>query len=536
MKRIFLLTLALSLTACTPNTSDRAASAETAILRVGNGAEPQGLDPHLITGVPESRILRSLFQGLVRLDPDTLEPLPAAALAWEVSDDMREYRFHLDPEARWSNGDPVTAKDFADSFQRILTPALAAPYASQLFVLRNARAWHEGKISDFKEVGVRVEDRYTLLLSLENPVPYFLSLLVNPPWFPLHRPSIEEAGEWSNRASSWTRPGNLISNGAYCLKEWRLNDYIRVIRNPRYSHSSRYHLNEIFFFPITGNYTEERAFLDGLLDVTSIVPAQRIRSYVEGDEPGVLKTDPDLGVYYLLLNTDVPPLDNVLVRQALSLSIDRMAISRDIRQRGEPPALHFTPPGISGYNPPALLETNRKKAASLLREAGYGEDRPLPTIQFLFNTSETHRPIAEALQSMWKETLAIDIELVNKEWNTYLTERRTKNFQIARAGWLGDYLDPDTFLGLWTSESTNNFTGWSDPEYDHLILEAKRLPDGPARRKNFAQAEKILLEEAIVIPIFFYNRAYLLAPSVHNWPTNILGYTDYSGIRIESKN
>ena len=521
--------LILAGTGCRPVAHEE--SPDRQILRQGNGSELQSLDPHIVTGVPESRVLRALFEGLVALDPETLEPVPAAARSWEVSPDGKTYRFHLDPDGRWSNGDPVRAKDFAESFERMLTPALGGGYASQLFVIRGARGFHAGEV-DFGAVGVRAVEPLTLEIVLEHPVPYFLSLLVNPPWFPLHRESVEAEGSWLSRDSQWTRPGNMVSNGPYRLAEWRLNDFLRVSRNPHHRAPERFPLDEILFFPIPNIYTEERAFLDGLLDVTAIVSPQRIRHYLEGRDPGLLQVEPDLGVYYLLLNTRVPPLDDVRVRRALSLALERGSISRDIRKRGEPPARHFTPPGIAAYRPPDVLAEDPEAAAELLAEAGFGPGDPFPVLPFLFNTSETHRPIAEAIQSLWKRRLGIEIELVNKEWKSSLAARSRRDFAIARAGWLGDYLDPETFLGLWTSESTNNFSGWSHPEYDRLMEEAARLPAGPERHRVLEAAERILLEEVPVIPVFFYNRAYLLSNRVKGWPTNILGYNNYAGVSI----
>lgn len=507
--------------------------ASTGILRLGNGAEPQGLDPHLITGFPEFRILRSLYQGLIRLDPKTLEPLPAAASSWEIEKEGTLYRFHLDPEGRWSNGDPVTADDFVASFQRILTPALGAVYAYQLFVVENAREWHAGEIEDFGKVGFRVVDEHTLEIRLRAPVPYFLSLLVNPAWYPLHRDSIETYDNWISRAGNWTRPGRKVSNGPFLLERWKLNAYIQVVSNPHFNGSDRYHIDEIFFFPITNAYTEERSFLDGLLDVTTTVPTQRIHYYLEGGRTDLLRVDPDLGVYYLLINTDVEPLNDPRVREALSLTIDRVGISRDIRRRGEPPARSFTPPGTGGYTAEPMLFEDADRARELLAEAGFPEGRGFPRIEFLFNTSETHRPIAEAIQEKWRRELGIRIDLVNKEWNSYLTDRSNRDFQIARAGWLGDYLDPDTFLGLWTSTTTNNFSGWSHPDFDRYLERANLLPDGEERWELLAKAEEILMREVAVLPIFFYNRAYLKQPTVMGWPRNILGYTDYSGIKLQ---
>jgi len=505
---------------------------EPPILRRGNGTEVQSLDPHLVSGVPAMRVLRALYEGLVTLDPESLEPRPAVAESWEISPDGRRYTFRLDPEARWSNGDPVTAEDFRESFLRILHPSLAAPYASQLFVLEGAEAYYREETTDPAEVGVRAPGRHTLVLTLESPTPYFLSLLVNAAWYPVHRPSVEATGAWLSRQGDWTRPGRLVSNGAFHLAEWKLNEYLRVVRNPHYRAPQRYHLAEIFFFPIENVFTEERAFADGLLDVTSLVSTPRIRDYLEGEGRQALRVEPDLGVYYLLLNTRVPPLDDPRVRRALSLALDRRAVTRDIRRRGEPPARHFTPEGIGGYRPPDRVQEDAEEARALLREAGYGPDRPFPRLTYLFNTSETHRPIAETIQALWKERLGIEIELVNKEWKSYLADRRRRDFAIARAGWLGDYLDPDTFLGLWTSGSTHNFSGWSSAAYDEAMARAARLPAGAERNSWLARAEEELLSALPVIPVFFYNRAYLVRPTVRHWPENLLGYTDYSGIRI----
>lgn len=502
------------------------------ILRRGNGSELLSLDPHIVTGMPEARVLRALFEGLVALDPVTLNPIPAAAESWERLNEGRLYRFHLDPEGRWSNGDPVTASDFSDSLRRMLTGSLGGPYASQLFIIRNARSYHSGTLEEPASLGVRAVDRLTLEIELENPVPFFLSLLVNPPWFPVHRPSVESTGEWLSRNSEWIRPGKLVTNGPYQLEEWRLNDFLRITRNPHYRNPGAFPLDEIFFFPISNLYAEERSFLDDLIDITSIVSPQRIRYYLESDDPSVLQVEPDLGVYYLVLNTKIPPLDDPRVRRALGFALHRSSISRDIRKRGEPAAAHFTPPGIGGYQPPPIFREDPEEAAKLLREAGFGPDNPMPELSYLFNTSETHRPIAEAIQAIWQERLGLQIQLVNKEWKSYLSDRQNRKFTIARAGWLGDYLDPDTFLGLWTSESTNNFSGWSHPEYDRLISEASSLPSGSERNQLLAEAETILLEEAPILPIFFYNRAYLKSPRVENWPSNILGYTNYSGISI----
>lgn len=509
-------------------------SAEERILRIGNHTEPAELDPHLIRGLPEFRIVWALSEGLVALHPSTLETIPAAARRWEVSDDGLTYRFHLQPDGRWSNGDPVEAEDFVFAFRRVLRPEVASPYASLLFVLRNAQRFHEGIIRDFEAVGVRARSPLVLELELEHPVPYFLRILNLPVWHPVHPPTIRAFDPGGGKATGWSRPFHHVGNGPFQLESWRLNQRIDLRRNRHYWNADRVRLDGLAFFPISNAYTEERAFRAGLIDVTGGIPPEKVEQLIETGDP-YLQIAPDFGVYYFGFNTQEPPLDDPRVRKALSLVVDRAVVTDNIRRRGESIAHHFTPPGIEGYHPPSVVRRDHERARKLLADAGFPGGSGFPRLRLLFNTSETHRPISEALQAMWVRELGIHIVLENTEWRTYLERRSRGDFQIIRAGWIGDYLDPTTFLDLWRSDSTHNHYGWSNRDYDRLLDEAAAVGDPERRMQKLAEAERLFLEDDVVIPIFFYNRAFLKSPAVRNWPMSLLTYPHYQEIDLQRR-
>jgi oligopeptide transport system substrate-binding protein len=515
--------LALLLSACGGRTTpvDRA-NAEK-ILLIGNGAEPKDLDPQITTGAGEAVIHQALFEGLVTLDPATLDPIPGVAEAWTLSEDGRTYTFHLRPDARWSNGDPVTADDFAFAYQRMLSPRLGAEYAYNLYYLKNARAYHRGDTDDFSTVGVSAPDPHTLVLELDNPTPFFLTLLNHPSWFPVHAPTVLAHGAIDQIGNRWTRAGSHVGNGPFRLKRWNVNEVVEVERNPYYWDAETVRLNGIRFYPIVDQNTEERAFRAGQLHMTYTLPLSKLPAYERSGSP-MLRLDPDLGTYYFLFNTTRGALADPKVRRALSLAIDREAISHGIRQRGEEAATHFTPPDIHGYTPPSLHHYDPEKARRLLAEAGYPGGQGFPVFELLYNTSEAHRPIAEAVQAMWRKELGIDLRLRNQEWRVFLDSRSRSEFDILRGGWLGDYYDPNTFLDLFTSDSTNNNSGWTHPDYDRLIAEAARTSDEEKRQALFFEAETLLLEDAVIAPVFFYNRAYLMRPEVEGWPPNALNH------------
>ncbi|CAN5510768.1 ABC transporter substrate-binding protein [soil metagenome] len=502
------------------------------ILHRGNGQEVQDLDPHLANSIGEFNILSALLEGLVGEDPQDLHPVPGVAEKWDVSEDGRTYTFHLRQDAKWSNGDPVTAHDFVQSYRRILSPALAADNAYMLYAVENAEAFHKSRLSDFAQVGFRAPDDHTLIIQLTSPTPYFLSLLSGYSWFPVHIPTVEKYGPAFERGSRWTRPGRFVGNGPFTLEAWRLNVDVRVKKNPLYWDAQTVTLNGIVFHTIDSLNVEERAFRAGQIHLTDAIPINRIDRY-RREQPDLLRIDPYLGTYFYRVNITRPPLTNPLVRRALAMAIDRQSIVENVTRGAQLPANAFTPPNTGGYTPTASLAYNIDEAHRMLAEAGFPEGRGLPPVEILFDTSENHRTIAEAIQQMWRRNLNVNATLVNQEQKVYFNSRRQMEYQVIRSSWIGDYNDPNSFLNLWVSGAGNNMTGWSNPDYDRLIAAAGATADQAARFAAFQQAEGILLREAPVIPIYFYTHCFLLRPNVKGWYPTILDHHPYKHVRLE---
>lgn len=538
MKRNWMMMLAIGLFAVTagqaPGRTRVAEGNRLGILHLGNGTEPESLDPHLTTGVPEFNIISALLEGLIREDMETLEPRPGVAERWEISEDGLVYTFHFRENAHWSNGDPVTAGDFVFSFRRMLSPVLGAEYAYMLHVIRNAVAYHAGRLEDPAELGVRAVDDRTLVITLEKPAPHFLRMLNHHSFYPVHPPTVERHGGKTNRNNRWARPENYVSNGPFTLAEWAINQHIRVDKSPTYWNAEQVRLNSIFFYPIEDQQTEERMFRTGLLHKTDGVPLARVERYRRENNPAFV-SHPYLATYYFLINTQRPPFDDVRVRQALSISLNRSLITERVLRAGEQPALWFTPPGTGGFTPSRRLEEDIPRARALLAEAGFPNGEGFPRFQLLYNTRESHRLIAQVVQQMWRENLNIEVELVNQEWQVYMVSRREMRFDIARAGWAGDYADPHNFLDLHLSTSGNNHTGWSSEAYDALIHRAAGLQDTAARFALYDEAESILLDEMPLIPLYWYTRTYLLHPSVRGLVPNLLARRDYTLIWLEAE-
>lgn len=509
----------------------RPAMAAAPVLSLGNGAEPKSLDPHLVTGVAEHNILAALLEGLVAEDPRTLAPVPGVAERWEISSDGCTYTFHLRAEGRWSNGDPVLASDFVFSFRRMLAPALAAEYAYMLYPLKNAKAYNTGALTDPAQIGATATTERTLVLQLEHPTPYFLQLLSHTSWLPVHPATIEEHGRVDQRNTPWTKPGNWVGNGPFTLDRWEINRDLVVRRNPHYWDAGAVQLDRIEFLPIDSADTEERAFREGKLHVTSTVPLHRIE-YYRREHPDWLRFDPYLGTYFYRFNTRVKPLDDARVRCALAMSIEREQLTRFILKGGQTPAFHFTPPNTGGYTSPATFAASLGEARRLLEEAGFPQGKGFPPLELLYNTSEQHRVIAEAVQQMWKTGLGVDVQLVNQEWKVYLDTVRRGDYQIARGSWIGDYNDPNTFLDMWVTDGGNNRTGWADADYDRLIQQAAQEPDPAARLTRFGEAESILLREMPIAPIYFYVRSMLIQPTVQGWYPTLLDHHPYKHVRL----
>ena len=532
VQTLVILGLMFVLASCGDYQSNVEAGNLNGTLHWGNGTEPQSLDPHIATGVPEHHIISALMEGLIHKDGETLEPRPGVAESWDISDDGRIYTFYLRKDARWSNGDPHNAHDYIWSWWRALQPALGNLYAYMYFPIQNAKAYYEGEISDFDQVGVKALDAFTLQVTLTNPIPYFLQLLDHYSTYPVHRATVEKFGKADQRGTRWTYEGNIVGNGAFQLKEWKINRRITVERNPYYWNADNVGLNQVVFYPTENVTTEERMFRAGQLHYSGI-PSDKIESYKEANDPS-LRIQPYLGIYFYRLNVDQPHLQDKRVRRALGMTINRDQLVSQITKGGQIPAYAITPPGTMGYYPESDLKFDPEQAKKLLAEAGYPNGQGFPTTEILYNTSEGHRKIAVALQQMWKKHLNIDVTLLNQEWKVYLDTVSNRHYEIARAGWIGDYVDPNNFLDMFLCNGGNNRTNWCNKTYDQLIL--KQAPEAKTHNERleiFKQAEKILLQEMPVIPIYIYTSNNLVHPSVKNFGRNILNQANYREMFLE---
>ena len=496
---------------------------EKQIFHFGNGSEPQGIDPHIVTGVPEHHILISLCEGLTIPNPFDDENLPGAAESWTVSDDGKIYVFKLRKNGRWSNGDPVTADDFVWSWQRILTASLGSQYPDMLYYLEGAQEYHTGETDDFTTVGVKALDSHTLEVKLKAPTPFFTGLLSHYSTWPVHKETVLKYGTIDDRNGEWTRPGNFVCNGAFNLKSWELNNKIVVEQNPMYWDASTVQLNEIHYYPVSNVMTEDRMFRAGQLHVTSTLPSQKCPVYIEEGNPD-LRIDPYMGTYFYRLNTTNPYLNDVKVRKALAYSIDRKLIVEKVTKCGQIPAYSFTPPGSNGYEPTTSIPFDPELARELLAEAGYDSENQFPKLEILFNTNEDHRKVALAIQQMWQQNLGIEVELVNQDWKVYLSREMVGDFQVSRAGWIGDYEDPNTFLDLMRPNRGNNKTGWENQAYDALVAKANSTNDQDLRYQLLDEAEQILIENMPIIPLYTYVRSYQLSSDVKGYNPHILDH------------
>ena len=503
------------------------------VLLINEGTEPRSLDPQMAQGTPEYYIIIGLIEGLVSCHPtDQSKEVPGMADRWEHNDDFSIWTFHIGENRKWSNGDPVTAQDFVFSYKRILTPAFGAQSVDHLFVMKGAKDYFKEKITDFDQVGVRALDDHTLRIELVGPTPYLLSLLQHGAWFPVNPKTILKFGTISDRDAKWTLPENYVGNGPFKLKSWRPHDVIGMVRNPLYWDAATVKLNGINFYLIENQSTEDRAFQAGQLHKTYGLQLDKV-PYYRLKRPEYLRIDPYEGIYFYRLNVERKPLDNPKVQMALNLAIDREAIVKNITRQNEQPATGFTPPGIGDYQALKVMIYDPNKARQLLAEAGYPGGKGFPKFNILINTSEAHRAIAEAIQRMWKEELNINVGIENQEWRVWLDTQNNMNYDIARFGWSGSFMDPVTFLGIWTTGNGNNNTHWSDSKYDELIHQAARTGDAKVRLNLLRQAEELFLSKPPVVLIYWYTQGYLMQPSVKNWNPLVLGNRNYKFIDLE---
>ena len=477
--------------------------------------EPASLDPVKAVGLPEIQVIRDLFEGLVNQD-EKGKLIPGVATRWQ-SNDNRVWTFTLRDNARWSDGTPVTAEDFVYSWQRLVDPKNTSPFAwfAALAGISNAQAIIDGKQTPDK-LGVKAVNKNTLTVQLNKPVPYFPNLAANFALYPVPKTAIEKSG------NDWTKPGNLVGNGAYVLQDRVVNEKLVVVPNTHYWDNARTVLQKVTFMPINQESAATKRYLAGDIDITESFPKNLYQKLLK-DIPGQVYTPAQLGTYYYAFNTQKGPTADARVRLALSMTIDRRLMAEKVLGTGEKPAWRFTPDVTAGFTPqPSRMEEMSQQelnaeAKTLLKAAGYGPGRPLK-LTLLYNTSENHQKIAIAVASMWKKNLGVDVKLQNQEWKTYIDSRNTGNFDVIRASWVGDYNEPSTFLSLLTSTHSGNIARFSDPAYDKVIEQASIETTDAARNKDYNEAENIIASKAPIAPIYQYTNGRLIKPWLKGYP------------------
>ena len=481
----------------------------------GNGTEVATIDPHKSQGVPESHVIRDLLEGLVNQDGDG-NTIPGVAESWETTDN-KTFTFHLRKDAKWSNGDPVTANDFVYSFQRAVDPLTASPYAwyMEYTKMANAKDIVAGK-KDKSELGVKALDDYTLEVTLDTAVPYFVMMMGHTTVKPVHKATVEKFGD------QWTKPENFVGNGAFVPNQWVVNERLELVRNENYWDNEHTVLNKVTFLPIENQVAEMNRFLSGELDFTYEVPNEHFRR-LQKEYPEDVNIKGNLCTYYYQFNAQKAPFDDVRVRKAMSYAMDRDIVTKAILGQGQKPAYFLTPEITAGFDPvtPEYGQLSQKEriaeAKRLLEEAGYTKSNPLE-FNLLYNTSENHKKLAVAIASMWKKELGINAKLENQEWKSYLDSKDTGNFDVARAGWCGDYNEASSFLTLMVSQNTTAGQHYKSADYDKIIDKALSSTSEEERTKLYIEAEKLLAKDMPIAPVYQYVTTRLVSPQLGGYP------------------
>ncbi|AVJ17935.1 oligopeptide ABC transporter substrate-binding protein OppA [Serratia rhizosphaerae] len=477
-----------------------------------NGSEVQSLDPHKIEGVPENNVTRDLMEGLANNTPDGgIEP--GVAESWD-NKDYKVWTFHLRKDAKWSNGKPVTAQDFVYSWQRLVDPNTASPYASYLQYahVENVDDIIAGK-KDKSTLGVKALDDHTFQVTLTEPVPYLVEMTPHYAMKPVYKEAVEKFGE------KWTLPQNYVSNGAYKLKNWVVNERIVLERNPEYWNDAKTIINKVTFLPISSEVTDVNRYRTGEIDMTYNNMPIELFQKLKKERPKEVHVDPYLCTYYYEINNQKAPFTDARVREALKLGLDRDIIVHKVKNQGDLPAYSFTPPYTDGakLTPPAWFgwtqDKRNEEAKKLLAEAGYGPDKPL-TFSLLYNTSDLHKKLAIAAASIWKKNLGVNVKLVNQEWKTFLDTRHQGNYDVARAGWCADYNEPSTFLNMMLSDSSSNTPHYKSEAFDKLMANVLTAKSKDERAALYQKAEVQLDKDSAIVPVYYYVNARLVKPYV----------------------
>ena len=492
------------------------------ILKKGNEAEPQSLDPQKTTGLPESRILSDITEGLLTKAANGIN-IPGAAEKWEVSKDGKTYTFFLREAAKWSNGDPVTADDFVYSWRRMVDPKTASPWDLMIDPILNGKDIAKGK-KKIEELGVKAEGKHKLIVTLNAPTPYFLSLVSHSSMLPLHKKTVETYGD------KWTKPENIVSNGPFLLAEWAPQQHIKLKKNPQYWDAAGVKLDGVIFYPIDDLQAELKRFKAGDLHITTSVPADQIEK-LKIEFPNNYRVNPAYSSYYYSFNTTKSPFDNAKLREALNLAIDREKIVKQITKGDEIPAYGMVPPAPGDYIPQEIQcrlsdkdglvpcssltqEQRETLAKKIFTESGYKPEPDKP-IRIVFDTNENHKKVAIAIAGMWKAVLGVETELNNKEWKVYLASREKRDYEIYKRFWKADYNDPNTFLSLLRSDSgQNNTPGYFSAAYDDFMIKSAIAKNAKERIDYLIRAEKKMLSDFPIAPIYYGVEKNLVSDKV----------------------
>jgi oligopeptide transport system substrate-binding protein len=524
-----ILALCLPLVSCQKESQVDQATRE-GILLLGNAADPKSLDLQVVSGVIESNVMRALSEGLVQFHPtEDLGAPPGAALSVTPDETYTVWTVRLRPDAKWSDGIPVTSEDFRFSYERMLTPDFGAKYAEMLYFMKGAEEFNKRETTDFSSVGFEVTDPHGFVLTLRGPTPFFPEILKHYTWYPVPKHQVLKFGEMTMKGNPWSRAENLVGNGPFRIKSYRRNHHIEVERNPHYWDAENVHLNGIRFLPITNSFTEARMFRNGQLHVTNTATPEVV-DLMKKEDPASLRQEPYLGTVLYRYNNNRKPLDDVRVRQALSMAIDRKAISDSVF-RGFEPAYGMTPP-MGDYDPPNGVSLDPEKARKLLAEAGFPGGKGFPRLKILISSRETNVALATAIQAMWREHLGVEVEIENKEWTAYMVAMQEMDYDIMGGGWIGDYIDPLTFLEMWSAGNGNNRTGWESEPFGAKLKESFQANDPAGRHRLLREAEEILLADAPMTPIAWWGKNYLIHPSVEGWEPLLLDCHPFTHIRL----
>jgi oligopeptide transport system substrate-binding protein len=527
-RRELLLTaplVAIGLGACGNNDAQKKA----AVLLRGNGPDPDSLDPHRARSTEAMMVLRDLFECLTRLDR-AAAPAPGSAESWTMSEDGLVYTFRLRPELRWSNGDAVVAEDFVAGLRRLVDPVTASQYAQVVDIIVNAPQIIGGS-KPVDSLGVNAPDERTVVITLNAPAPYLPGLMAHPSCAPLHRASLARLGD------RFARAGSQVSNGPFVLKEWLQGSYIRIERNTHYWDAAANRIDAVKYLQIADENAELRAYRAGELHCTYVVPRGQF-DWIKENLSAELHVSPQLSVYYYGFNLDRARF-TPKIRQALSMAIDRERLARSVLRVGEVPAWGWVPPGISGYTAQsfdyASLPAAERVAAArkLLVEEGYTADKPL-TFELRYNTGEVHNKLAVAVASMWKEALGVEAKLAAVEFRSLMSDVERRDIDVYRLSWVGDYNDPYNFLQYLKSDFGINLPHYASKPYDAQLLEAGRQTEPARRRELLEAAERLMLADHPVIPLYFYVNKHLVKPELKGWYDNVMNVVYSNDLSLES--